>query len=265
MKHLSKASTHLLAYITMVAVLAAAYGCASPVTESPQAIVTVSPSAEIESREQPSTVDYTHILEEYRVYAEAVNRGELGDLHERYNEGTDNDEEWDHWVGLMLYACLWDPKEPVGFGYALKDLNGDGNPELILMLEDYTIFGIYTAVDGEPRFLQIFWPRYRCAILDSGLLHTKGSNSWADWEYAIERLSQDGRELIIVDRYGSSTEGETEWNPGYHYYKIVDGVKVVISEGEFDEHHKAHLGCAAEYDAAMITKNAGIAFTPLFD
>lgn len=41
----------------------------------------------------------------------------------------------------------------LAYGYALKDINGDGTDELLLMLDDYTVFALFTLRGGKPVLL----------------------------------------------------------------------------------------------------------------
>jgi hypothetical protein len=61
------------------------------------------------------------------------------------------------------------PKVRSNFGYALEDLNRDGTLELILLLDSYTVLAIFTTVEGNPKLLDAYWPKYRCALFGSGL------------------------------------------------------------------------------------------------
>ena len=54
-----------------------------------------------------------------------------------------------HHAGKDKKDCF-SPIYKLTWGYAQKDLNGDGIDELILLNEDYTIIAIYSYADGKP-------------------------------------------------------------------------------------------------------------------
>ena len=48
---------------------------------------------------------------------------------------------------------VYEEKYRSAYGYALYDVNGDGSDELLLMLDDYTIFALFTLQNGKPELL----------------------------------------------------------------------------------------------------------------
>ncbi|MCL2672221.1 MAG: hypothetical protein FWF10_09350 [Clostridiales bacterium] len=173
-------------------------------------------------------------------------------------------QPWNHWYGLMNWAGLfWWPLSYDAFGYAIEDLNKDGTPELILLLRDYSVFAIFTTVDGEPILLGDYYTRHRCAILDSGLLYTWSSSGEDEWEFALQQISPDSRELLYIVQYGSTTGGELEQHE-QHYYKIIEGTEMIISEMELAAFLEQNP-LFGDTTPKEITKKSGIVFIPLFD
>ena len=122
------------------------------------------------------------------------------------------------------------------FGYALKDLNGCGLPELILMRENNFIFAIYTLVDSRPYLFDFFWARYSCFIDKNGYIVVDGSGGASDNSTVAYEISKDGKgqlkilELGVrpVDPWGDPT-GVYEW------YQIVGAREEIISENEANQ------------------------------
>ena len=192
--------------------------------------------------------DYPSIIEEYRRFAEYAAEFE-------YN-GEPEGGLWYNWGGLgeVIAVNINDSNITKNeFGYAIKDLNGNGNNELILILKDYTIMAIFSMADGNPKLLDYFWPRHRCAIYDTGMLYTLSSGGAVFWECTIWQISQDGNELLAIEKYGSE-DG---------LYKILDGEKQYISESEMDNFHEK-FPILHDITAREITKNSGLEFISLF-
>jgi len=202
--------------------------------------------------------DYSSIIEEYRNFAEYA-------VEFKYN-GEQEGTLWYDWSGMGAliavnpYHLDGSVKTRGNFGYALKDLNGNGNDELILLLRNYTVMAIFSMVDGKPKLLDEFWSRHQCAIDDSGLLYVLSSGGGACLEYAVYSISQDGTKLLPVEQFGKCNG----------YFKVIDGKRHdigerhEISESEFDELYKRFPFFNAT-TAEEITKNSGIEFIPLFE
>jgi hypothetical protein len=201
--------------------------------------------------------DYSSILEEYRKFADClINAGIESVLDNEIFTIPDVELAY-NWECMLIETNIWSyrdfPKNREAFGYALKDLNENGNPELILLLKDYTVLAIFSTVDEMPKLLDAFWPKHRCAINNSGLLYTLSSGGATYWEYAKQQISQDNSQLIMIEQYGSE-DG---------YYKIIDGIKYSISELESEELSKTYP-VLSDTTANEMTKNSGIEFISLF-
>lgn len=115
---------------------------------------TSSTTNEDESRKQELGA-YNQIIETYKRFVIAA-----------IERKTEESEEWmkEPWVSLRAYFDYLknerDLKQDVC--YALKDLSGNGKPELILLLNDYEIQAIYTlSEDGTPKLVDNYWERKR--------------------------------------------------------------------------------------------------------
>ncbi|SEW32725.1 hypothetical protein [[Clostridium] fimetarium] len=202
--------------------------------------------------------DYSSIIDEYQKFVDQlINEGIESVFDNEIFTTPDTDLSY-NWNCMMTETNIWSyrkfPKNREAFGYALEDLNGNGTPELVLLLKDYTVLAVFSTVNGKPKLLDAYWPKHRCAIYNSGLLYTLSSGGSAYWEYAIHQISQDGSKLIAVEQYGSDDD----------LYKIINGEKYNISELELEEFQKKYPILSDTY-ASEITENSGIRFVSLFD
>ena len=203
--------------------------------------------------------DYASILDEYRRFADYSIEGGAAYVFANRVFDTPSFDLAYHWDCMIIEANIWSyrgfPKTREAYGYALKDLNGNGSPELILLLEDFTVLAVFSMTDGKPNILDAFWPRYSCAITDQGELITHGSSAAAYWADCIWQVSQDDGELILIEEHGLN--GMDNW------YKVVDGEKQSIKQSDFDEFCNMYPSPNV-LNAPKITKDSGLEFIPLF-
>ena len=208
--------------------------------------------------------DYQSILDGYREFADyIINNVIIDHFVDHFDEDIfcppDMDADMRYrWVCMMIETNIWYyrdfPKTREAFGYALKDLNGDGIPELILLLQDYTVLAAFSTVNETPRLLDVFWSRHRCAIFDSGLLYIDGNSGAVYWMRSMQQVSQGGNGLVTIEQYGMDDDA---------YYRIVDGVQIGISKAELEEYFE-RLPALSSKTANEITRNSGIQYIPLF-
>ena len=207
--------------------------------------------------------EYSAIIEEYKKFVDClINEDVKSAFDNNIFSAPDNILEY-HWNCMLVEVNIWSykdfPKTRNAFGYALEDLNGDGNAELILLLQDYTVLAVFSTENGESKLIDAFWPKHRCAIYDTGLLYTLSSGGAYDWYYKMQKISQDGSELLDLEEYGSTSDGEKQ-----DYYKVIDGETHNINKSELDKFHE-NFPILSDITASEITKNSGIKFIPLFE
>ena len=135
-------------------------------------------------------------------------------------------------------------------GYALKDLNEDGTPELIFFASDYKVLAIfYVDIDNNARDFCY----EGCSIKNQFYINDDGTifriNTQAGASHSIIRISDFGQLICI----------EGIWHDSGKYYRGIGDETSVITEDEYDELLKLY-----ELDNAT-TKNSDIRFIPLFD
>ncbi len=279
----TKKFMYLLLYITCIIGFASLSACTDSMTgktAAPSETTVANPASEPTPETTPILhnsdwmADYPSILQEYRLFVDNMANGKYHTVNEDgiiFDDGVfDAPVQGDlsyHWFCMKADANYWEvwPVARDGFGYALEDLNEDGTDELILLESNYTVLAIFSTVNGKAKLLDAYWSRYGCAILDSGFLHTVGSDGAGDWEDAIQRLSPDGSELLDVERYGSRSDKY----PDDHYYRIENGKEEEISKTELDAFLEKYPYYEGEYPNYSITpekttENSGIIYIPLF-
>lgn len=121
-------------------------------------------------------------------------------------------------IGVSDLSYVYGREEaPQHVGYAVRDVSGDGKPELLIGVvpdpeeTEYTneIFALYTLVDGEPKCVLEGWHRNLWTFLEDGGLLNQGSGGAAYTICGTYDLSADGSELICRDYYFTEEKGET--------------------------------------------------------
>lgn len=133
----------------------------------------------------------------------------------------------------LIAACtLVQNSSKAAFGYAVKDLNGDGVDELILLESKFYVLAIFTQVDGTPVLLDTYTDLRSACIDADGLIHVKQRiipGNKKDYEYFVYEVK--GAELVCKTAIGVkySPEGAQD-----SWYKTVDGVTSDIEQTEWD-------------------------------
>lgn len=166
----------------------------------------------------------------------------------------ETEREWYNAIFKSVYLFYPQSKDAfelsrISYGYSLKDLNGNGSDELILLMNDYTVLAVFSLSDGAPILLDNFGERKNCIIDGDGNVYVIGSSGAAYSSYSRHIVSDDGSELTLVWEIG--TDGFDEDNKTV-YYTLENGKKVRIPENVFDELKKYELGWMIESDGASI-------------
>ncbi len=158
------------------------------------------------------------------------------------------------------------PHYKLSCGYDIKDLNGDGINELILLNDDYKIVAIFSTHKGMPVLLGSFQPRTSCWIGGDGLLHICGSNGAVNSYHTVCKIADGGGELIDIIEFGINGAEIVDGTEVLNYYKTVDDEKVSITKEEFDSISAQHGKYLSAYAGPSATKDhSGLEFLPLFE
>ena len=197
------------------------------------------------------------------------------DFAERF--GIANEKEKEMFDQLFISSYLFypgrgaddrtSPHYKLSAGYAIRDLNGDGVDELVVLNADYVVGAIFSLADGKPILLRNYEPRDRGWIDANGWIHENGSSGADRSTNAVYRIvnAKGGPSMELIAEFG--TNGH-EWLDGVavqKYYKLVGGERVDITKAEHDalaEQYGTYLSAAA--GAAKTKNESGLVFTPLF-
>lgn len=170
--------------------------------------------------------EYHEVLVRYRSAVEAIVKNNIvendGKLYSPY--------EPVHYLtaGMCEAGQAMKSPETEKYGYSLKDMNGDGTPELLLITENHVLLEIYSIVDGEAQMVEYFWPRYTGVVLTTNRIYTHGSNGAGYDTYTLSKYDGDGKFVPYLE-FGSDVSDD-----GQYYYKVTDGgEREIITEKNF--------------------------------
>ena len=174
-----------------------------------------------------------------------------------YSEGT---PEYDRWTAVLGAVQSFHLSTNVP-GYAFCDLNQNGNDEMLLLLDDYTVLAIFSFVDNQPILLDNYWNRKRCTIDEDGTLQIYGSGGADTSSFSIFKISDDDKELVLLEEYGTDGYDTDTLHP--YYYKISDGTKTSITVLEYAAARSQGVYSSIEDLAKHTKENAKFEFIPL--
>ena len=166
---------------------------------------------------------YQPVLDKYREFANKMSKKNVGSF-------ADLDEPW----SLIAPDVMQSTRK---FGYALRDMDGNGTPELFLLTSDGSIWAMYTLVNEEPKMLSAFWARNTCVLDKSDMIYTSWSDGAMDNGQDAYRMSSDGQGLALVERVAmESTDesGNALPEPRYYQCEGSETNKKLISKAQAD-------------------------------
>ena len=166
------------------------------------------------------------------------------------NEQT---REWyDKVGGSAFLLCPGDRKNATAlFGYAVKDVNGDGVEELFLLTKDFQIVTLFTQHVGKPVLLEDFWNRKKGYVNENGQIMIGGSNGVAADSQEIYRFNTATGRLVLEEALGY--DGLTEDLKVICYHQIGEE-KTYISEEEFNaiKNQEPYVGFGTEKNRQVL-------------
>ena len=192
--------------------------------------------------------DYDDILERYRILlSNECNDGDSRTADECLDPN-------DHAIETTLRSLVINSyADPNRMGYAIHDINGDTQTELILMDDQYHIYAVFTQINEIPVLLDWFGLNNHYASLDqNGIIcktgYGKGENSYTK----IMQITHRG-ELEILLEYG--------YDDAASEYYIMENHGKRVAERQ-DITALADLYAAFLQDPSATTKKSGILFVP---
>ena len=174
-----------------------------------------------------------------------------------YPEGT-KEYEWESAIIVALTTLRLSTNIP---GYAFCDLNKNGNDEMLLLLDDYTVLAIFSFADGKPVLLDNYWNRKKCTIEQDGTIQVYGSGGADTSSFSMFKISDNDKELVLLEEYG--TDGHDPETLVTHYYKISNGTKTPITVLEYAAALSQGVYSSVEELAKRTKENADFEFIPL--
>ena len=213
------------------------------------AAATESASAVVTDVTVPSTAAATTALPESQPSATAVNWEEAyAPELDRYRAfavlyaqwlSDDGPQDYSNWEDpwAMMGATYPMEKPLENFGYALKDIDKNGTPELILFGKfDLSISAIFTLVDGVPVLLGTYWPRNECVLDGSDNIYVHASGGAMDNFTGVYQIAADGTGLTMIEAAGVESYDVTAYSElKVRYYVITGDEKAIVSEEEEDK------------------------------
>jgi len=174
-----------------------------------------------------------------------------------YSEGT-KEYEWESAIIGAVASFHLSTNVP---GYAFCDLNENGNDEMLLLLDDYSVLAIFSFADGKPVLLDNYWNRKKCTIEQDGTIQVYGSGGADTSSFSIFKISDNDKELVLLEEYGTDGHDPETLHP--LYYKISNGNKTPITVLEYAAALSQGVYSSVEELAKHTKENADFEFIPL--
>ena len=115
----------------------------------------------------------------------------------------------DETVRRELYYSIEEPlRSNSSLGYAIRDINEDGIPELFILSKDQysdgMINALYTLQDNSAALVGAYWSRSRCALGVDGTIYLDGSSGAGDSFSAAYSLDRNTGRLKLIEMLDSS-------------------------------------------------------------
>ena len=191
------------------------------------------PALETEVQEANSSVyevliaDYYNMVQ-FRLSEDVhmkLEQGEYYEISDTLEAAIPEEADYAWWCMFVEFPSgLTDP-QITDFGYLLKDINADGQPELFWILSDGRILALFTVWDAKPVLLGAYWPRSRVSVTEDGHLLVLGSGGADSQRYQVLQIPSNGEANILAE-FGQDV-GQA--------YQITDGKKESITQQKLTE------------------------------
>ena len=224
-----------------------------------------------------ASVNYDSVLEIYRLIVEklpVVNQNPQAVAAEL---GIQDEAEKDAF--LRLYSSIHQfypgkgqedslsPHYKLKYGYAIKDLNGDGADELVLLTDDYKLIAVYSFVNGAPALLgsytkeELGWT-FRNWIDADGRIHVVRTDGHDLYHHGISEISNE--RLLVLCTYGYDVFRKNGETIGKLYQIINENTTFITAQDVNGLNHQYGNPLNVEEAANITKKSAGLTFTSLY-
>jgi len=120
-------------------------------------------------------------------------------------------------------------------GYAIKDINNDGVPELLIMSDLPYVLSLFTLKDNEPVHLESYEHRRLGAFAADGTIYTSIYSGAGAWDLYSHELKKGASELTELTQFYYYTHFSEPPPNNINYYQVIDGEEHDISKEKFLE------------------------------
>ncbi len=163
-----------------------------------------------------------------------------------------NDVSFEYYTQLLYTAYHGASYE----GYDEIDLNGDGQDELVIMNEDYTIKAIFTQRNGKPVLLDAF-SYETCWLDEEGLIHVDRTDYY-ELEYSLYEFTKDGDYQLVYSILAAEN--------GNRYLTKEGKTEIIPFEDSLTLYHDEYCCYAEPFSNNEHTRNvSSLTYTPLVE
>ncbi len=185
---------------------------------------------------------------------EALYAPVFSEVIDTIKEGYDYEKEYSYMPEGLIEKIMYRADEDLlqVIGYVMKDVSGDGIPELLIGCdEDYGtgpqsyIFSVFTIAEGEPFSVFEGWSRSDYRWMGDDHFYYFGSGGVSISLFGENHLCKDGTEIVWDDFYFS--DEDTDGEVGFYHnttgvFDTGEAEKLDMSDSEF-------FGLMEEYEA----------------
>lgn len=190
---------------------------------------------------------YDGLLKTYGEICDVITDGQFEAEYASLQAPAVDKPDQEKWNNMLIYMNEVFHREngKYRFAYALSDLNQDGRPELLTMLENGVLFSLFTTVKQTPVFVDAFWAKHRAAVQTDGTFITFTTASAEEAFYTQAKITETGTpEAINIFGYQNGA-----------YYTECDNIRTMITEKEYRELVEQYNDFSEEKAAALMSEN----------
>ncbi len=147
----------------------------------------------------------------------------------------DSDEDFYVYNSIIAACVLTQSSTSASFGYAIKDLNGDGTDELVLLESRYYVLAIFTEVEGSAVLLDIYTDTRSAWIDEDGNIHVKErplTGLQEDSRYYVYEVGSGELELKLA--IGIAQQNDGDGQNAYRRYILENGTECDVEQEAWD-------------------------------